>query len=54
MKYTLLVCLSVQLLVCGAGVAAAAPSTAAAHQPVVTNKKASRYAAGAMPQSARW
>ena len=33
---------------------AATPSTGGAHQAVVTNKKASRYAAGAMPAGARW
>lgn len=35
-------------------VATAASVDAATRHPVATNKKASRYAAGAMPESARW
>ncbi len=46
------------VLLCGVGAATTRPAGAATKQPaVVTNntaKKASRYAAGAMPESARW
>jgi hypothetical protein len=42
------------LMVCGATGAAVSSADTASRHPVVTNKKASRYAAGAMPESARW
>lgn len=54
MNFPRLALLSSILMVCGATGPAVSAVDAASRHPVVTNKKASRYAAGAMPASARW